>query len=386
MTQVSMGRWPGFRGLASALAARAARAATAAARLSGATAALLAGTTAALLVGTTAALLAGAAAAQGGAPTPLADFAAGPGSGVYSYASTSPRTLVDLIDARRPRPPATAVGRLMLPPGEGKVPAVVLVHGSGGVYPALADFWGRRFNGLGVAAMVIDVFGPRGVDSTADDQGQVPFSADVADAFAALRMLASHPRIDASRVAVMGFSRGGAAAWRTAVNRIAAGSAPAGQRFAAHIAAYSAGCAGQLSVTVGPGVFGPAPLLFIHGDADDYTHASDCQDFARRIAAAGTPAEFVLLPGARHKFDMDAQGRVSLPRVQRTQPGCPVEFDVDALRFRDRRSGAALSTEQAQAINRETCQALGATVEGDRKAREAAAVAVDALLKRVFGL
>lgn len=336
---------------------------------------------AALLLGATAAL------AQAGGATAVTDFSAGPGNGTYSFASSTPRTLADVIDRSRPRPPATAIGQLMLPAGgAGKVPAVLLVHGSGGVYRELADFWGRRLNEQGIAVFIIDIFGARGVSSTADDQSLVPFSADLADEFAALQLLASHPRIDRERIAVMGFSRGGIAAWRAAVNRIAAGLSSDGLRFAAHIPMYSGGCTGITSVTVKPGVFGPAPVLWIHGDEDDYTYASDCQDFAQRIRATGTPTEFILLPGARHKFDLDDGRRHQLPFVQKTRQGCPLEFDVDALTFRDRRSGAAIAAAEVGAFSKANCAATGATVEGDRKAREAAARAVDGFLRQVFKL
>ena len=33
---------------------------------------------------------------------------------------------------------------------------------------------------------------------------------------------------------------------------------------------------------------------------------TDCRSYAQRIGAAATPAEFVVLPGARHKFDLDS--------------------------------------------------------------------------------
>ncbi len=111
------------------------------------------------------------------------------------------------------------VGHLFLPPGNEKVPAVVLVHGSGGIYKALLDYWPQQFNAAGIAVFTLDMFGPRGVQSTAEDQSQVPFAADVADAFAALRVLATHPRIDPRRIAVMGFSRGGIATLRASVER-----------------------------------------------------------------------------------------------------------------------------------------------------------------------
>ena len=43
------------------------------------------------------------------------------------------------------------------------LPAVVLVHGSGGIYPEQISFWARLLNEQGIAAFVIDAFGPRGV-------------------------------------------------------------------------------------------------------------------------------------------------------------------------------------------------------------------------------
>lgn len=317
--------------------------------------------------------------------TPLADFQSAPDNGIYSYASTTPATVADLLQSSRPRPAATAQGELLLPakaPPDAKLPAVVLVHGSGGVYPEEASFWGKRFNEQGIAAFVIDIFGPRGVKSTGEDQSQVPFAADTADAFAALRMLASHPRIDPKRVAVMGFSRGGITAIRSGVQRIAGGSAPPDLRFAAHIAMYSGGCAGNLAVTPKAGAFGPAPMLFVHGDADDYTYMSDCRDYAQRISAAGTPTEFVVLPGARHKFDVDDVRRVSLRNNVKSKEGCPLEFDVVDATMRDRRSGEALSQDKAQALGRELCADKGATVEGNHGARDTAAKAVSEFLSK----
>lgn len=325
--------------------------------------------------------------AQGGAPVAVTDFAAGPGNGAYAFASSTPRTVVDLIDRQRPRPPQQAVGHLLLPadaPADAKLPAVVLVHGSGGVYREQFDFWARRFNQQGWAVFVLDVFGPRGAQATADDQSQVPFGADTADAFAALGLLASHPRLDGRRIAVMGFSRGGIAAWRTAATRLIEGSAPAGLRFAAHVPVYSGGCAGMLAFTVRPGVFGKAPMLWVHGDADDYTPLSACRDYAQRIGDAGTPVTFVTLPGARHKFDLDDVKRVQLRQAQRTREDCPLEFDLTGYVLRDRRSGEALAADKAQALNREACTAVGATVEGDPAARERAAQAVVEFLGAVF--
>lgn len=317
----------------------------------------------------------------------LTDFKSGPGNGLYSYASSTPATVLDLINAHRPRPPATAQGELLLPPNapEGaRLPAVVLVHGSGGVYPELLTYWAKLFNAQGIAVFVIDVFSPRGVKSTGEDQSQVPFAADTADAFAALGMLASHPRIDPQRIAVMGFSRGGITAVRSGAVPIIKGSAPAGLRFAAHVALYSGGCAGELAVAAKPGAFSPEPMLFVHGDKDDYAAMSDCRVYAQRIAAAGTPTEFVVLPGAGHKFDLDSTRRVNLPSNSKTREGCPLEFDLLDFKTRDRRTGEVLSSDKAKDIHRELCADKGASVEGNPQAREAAGKAVVGFLTSVF--
>ena len=319
--------------------------------------------------------------------TPLPDFKSGPGNGLYSYPSSTPATLTDLIRTNGQRPTALAQGELLLPSRaatDAKLPAVVLVHGSGGIYPELFSYWGKLLNEHGMAVLVIDVFGPRGVKSTAKNQRLVPFAADTADAFAALRMLASHPRIDAQRIAVMGFSRGGITAVRSGVLPIIQGSAPAGLRFAAHVALYSGGCAGPLAVAARPGVFSPEPMLFVHGDADDYAAMSDCRLYADRIAAAGTPTEFVVLPGAGHKFDLDSTQRIKLPANSKTKAGCPLAFDVLDLKMRDRRSGAVLSADQVKEIHRDLCADTGASVQGNPQAREVAGQAVIGFLDRVF--
>lgn len=316
----------------------------------------------------------------------VADFTAGQPTGRYSFASWTPKTIVDLLKGNTQNENTTIVGHLFLPPAseKEKVPAIVLMHGSGGIYSAMLEYWPKQFNGAGYAVLAVDSFGPRGVKSTADDQSQVPFAADVADAFAALKLVASHPRIDARRVAIMGFSRGGMTTWRTAVERlIAAQKLPDGLRFAAHVPLYSGGCSGAFRLIVKPGVFSPAPMLWIHGDADDYTPIGPCRDYAERIGKAGTPVEFVVLEGARHKFDQDDSRRIYLRGAQRTLESCAVEIDIDTLAAYDRATGQRL-TGDAYRDALKKCSALGASVEGSRSAREKAAQATLAFFRKVF--
>jgi dienelactone hydrolase len=322
---------------------------------------------------------AGAAKAQ----TAVADFKAGPPNGAYKFASTTPNTLPDLLKgAEAPR--TDIVGHLFLPKGDGKVPAVILMHGSGGIYRAMTDYWPKQFNAAGIAVLSLDTFGPRGVKSTAEDQSQVPFAADIADVFAALNILATHPRIDASRIAIMGFSRGGIAAWRGNVERIiAAQKLAGGLRFAAHIPVYSGGCTGVFRFVTKPGVFGKAPMLWIHGDADDYTPIGPCQEYAANIGKTGTPVEFVVIKGARHKFDADGLKRTQVAGAQTSRPDCPLEIDIDTLAAYDKTNGQRLQGEAYQAILKK-CSGRGASVEGNAAARETAAKAAVGFLQKTF--
>lgn len=332
-------------------------------------------------------LLLACAASWASAQELVADFSAAPPSGVYSFASRSPKSFPELLDPAGPGDKVNIVGHLFLPPGQGeaKRPAVLLMHGSGGIYNAMLDYWPKQFNAAGYAVLAVDSFGPRGVQSTAEDQSQVPFAADVADAFAALRLLASHPRIDAGHIAIMGFSRGGITTWRTAIERvIAAQRLPGGLRFAAHVPVYSGGCVGAFRLAVKPGVFSKAPMLWLHGDADDYALMAPCQDYAERIGQVGTPVQFVVIPGARHKFDSDDLRLHFVRGAQRTLEGCPLELDVETLVTYDRFTGQRLPREAVQVAAKQSCSALGASVEGNRAARDKAAQAVLGFLGQVF--
>jgi hypothetical protein len=57
--------------------------------------------------------------------------------------------------------PVTMAGELKIAQGIGKLPAVVLMHGSGGISPGM-EAWTRHLNSLGISTLVIDGFSGRG--------------------------------------------------------------------------------------------------------------------------------------------------------------------------------------------------------------------------------
>lgn len=317
----------------------------------------------------------------------VADLSAGQPNGTYRFASSTPKTINELMKGGGQSDGTSVIGHLFMPTSaQGqKVPAVVLIHGSGGIYKAMLEFWPQLFNAAGIAVFSVDTFGSRGVQSTTEDQSQVPFGADTADAFAALRLLATHPRIDASRIAVMGFSRGGITAFRSALERVVASQKlPDGLRFAAHVPVYSAGCVGLFRVAVRPGVYGKAPMLWVHGDADDYTSPGACREYSESIGKAGTPVQFVTIAGARHKFDDDNTRRFNVSSAQRTLDTCPFEFDIESGVVNDRFTGQRIPGDQIGAVGKKSCSALGASVEGNAGHRAKAAEAIVGFLKTTF--
>ena len=97
-------------------------------------------------------------------------------------------------------------GELRLPTGPtARVPAVILIHGSGGI-GAGPDMWAHILNQAGIAAFILDSFSGRNIVSTVEDQGQRNSLSMTVDAYRALDVLVAHPRIRPDRIAVWGFS------------------------------------------------------------------------------------------------------------------------------------------------------------------------------------
>ncbi len=194
-------------------------------------------------------------------------------------------------------------GELRLPKGEGeKFPAVILLHGSGGLGSTGSpiDEWSRELNQLGVAAFTVDSFAGRGIISTLMDQTQLGRLNMVADAYRGLEVLAKHPRIDPTRIAVMGFSRGGQSALYSAMTRLYQAKGPSnGLRFAAHIAFYPDCMTVYRNDTDVTG----APIRILHGAADNYDPIAPCRDYVGRLLAAKRDVKLIEFPDAQHVFD-----------------------------------------------------------------------------------
>jgi dienelactone hydrolase len=227
----------------------------------------------------------------------------------------------DLMAGRGAETPIS--GDLRLPPAAaGRVPLMVISHGSGGILAGREDAWAERLRAQGVATFVVDSFGPRGIRSTGDDQSQLSTAASVADAFAALRVAATHPAIDPARIGVMGFSKGGQVALYTLLEPFRRGGGVGDLRFALHVALYaSCSLPYRSERTTG------APVLMLLGGADDYTPADHCVRYADWFRQRGSAVRVEVFPGAHHGFDVPVPVR-TLSRAQ-TARDCGLDIDLE---------------------------------------------------------
>lgn len=200
--------------------------------------------------------------------------------------------------------PASLAGELRLPrAGTERFPVVILLHGSGGISGYVTD-WEQDLLAMGVATFVIDSFSGRGISSVNNDQSQIGRFVQIEDAYRAFELLEKHPRIDPTRIVLMGFSRGGSATLYAALKRFRRDHGPAsGHEFAAYLAFYP-----NCNVTYRDDEDITArPVRIFHGEADDYAPIAPCRAYVERLAAKqGADVRLTGYPDALHVFDWRA--------------------------------------------------------------------------------
>ena len=192
----------------------------------------------------------------------------------------------------------TLAGEFRVAQGAGRLPVVVLVHGSSGI-ASNTEVWARQFNQMGISAFILDSFTGRGLTTVGPDQSQLGRLNLALDAYRALEVLASHPRVDPKRIVLMGFSRGGQATLYASENRFLKAWNRSGLEFAAYLPFYpDCHTTYQNDTDVAN-----RPIRILHGSADDYNPAPPCKAFVERLKIAGHDAELIEYSGAPHSFD-----------------------------------------------------------------------------------
>jgi dienelactone hydrolase len=277
----------------------------------------------------------------------------------------------------------TVTGSLYLPAGiSGRLPAVILKHGSGGlVGPTGTNIrgWAVQIASWGVAALVVDSFGPRKITGTSNSQGVLSPWAEVADSFAALKVLAADARIDRTRIGIMGWSRGGLSAMNTTLEAARkAAAVGADVKFAAHIVFYGSGLTQYRDTATDK-----SPFLFIHGEADNYIPIGPTREYAAWVKTMGNPVTFVSYPGALHNFDIETAVQGFSPAVEVTS--CDFVYNLTDQRIlrMDHKPNPVLKPGDIPAYQK-ACLTHGANIGFDAKARADAIEAVRSFLKQTL--
>ncbi|CAL78357.1 conserved hypothetical protein; putative alpha/beta-Hydrolases superfamily protein [Bradyrhizobium sp. ORS 278] len=271
--------------------------------------------------------------------------------------------------------PVTVVGELRVAQGSGRLPVVVLMHGSGGVGANIAA-WTRTFNAMGISTFVIDGFTGRGITATSTNQAQLGRLNLIMDIYHSLDVLAKHPRVDPERIALMGFSRGGQAALYASLERFHKRWNTSGLQFAAYIPFYP-----DCSTTYrGDTDVAARPIRIFHGGPDDYNPVHTCKAYVERLKAAGRDVELTEYPDSPHGFDIGLLGANMLAIASKAQT-------VRNCRITEGDGGMLMNAETQQPFTyQDACVELDPHVGGNPATAEAARQAVTDFLRALFKL
>jgi dienelactone hydrolase len=211
-------------------------------------------------------------------------------------------------------------GYLFRPKGPGPFPAVVAMHGCGGIFaPRSTKFterhhqWGAHLAKLGYLVLFPDSFNPRGVaDVCKRETDPIRPGADrVRDAYGALAFLQRQSFVRPDAIALMGWSHG-AITTLWASRQSTRARPPAVQTdFAVGIAFYP-GCK-SISETGYRPVF---PVHMFVGELDDWTPAEFCKAFAEKQGL-----KITVYPKAGHGFDAPNQPKLVIRDLHTTASG-----------------------------------------------------------------
>ena len=271
--------------------------------------------------------------------------------------------------------PATIAGELRIPRvGTDRLPAVLIVHGSGGI-GANYERWSAELNGVGIATFIIDGFTGRGIASTVEDQEQLGRLAMIYDVYRALAVLAAHPRIDPGRIAILGGSRGGQIALYAGLKRFQRAYGPPGVEFAAYLVLYAPCNSRYIDDTD----VSDRPIRLFHGDADDYDPLAPCRAYVERLRAAGKDAQLAEYPDTHHLFDN--------PRFSTTPTLWPRAQTTRRCILKEEPMGRIINAETGQLFTyADSCVERGVHIAYNPAAYAAAVRAVKEFLRGTFKL
>jgi len=191
-----------------------------------------------------------------------------------------------------------------------KLPGLVLLHTCGGISEHIR-VWVDAALKMGYVVVPVDTLTARGLRNDCGSPSKVPNGRWIKDALDAVNHLAALPYVNASRISVVGFSKGALAATWLSSPSVAEALGPNTVPVAAVAALYGF-CA------VGPTKGRPQgirivqedasrPTLILLGRKDTELLPDSCLELLPKLKATGAPMEWHLYPEATHAWDKAEQ-------------------------------------------------------------------------------
>jgi dienelactone hydrolase len=269
--------------------------------------------------------------------------------------------------------PVTVAGEFRIAQGSGRLPVVVLMHGSSGV-GATMEAWVHQFNAMGISSFVIDGFSGRGLTAVGPNQALLGRLNLILDIYRSLDILAKHPRVDPDRIVLMGFSRGGQAALYASLDRFNKLWNKSGVQFAGYIPFYPDCSTTYLTDTE----VAARPIRIFHGTPDDYNPVASCKAYVQRLRDAKRDVVLTEYPDSAHGFDAGLLGNnvVAVSANAQTARHCHIK---------EGEGGVLMNADtQAPFGYKDACIELNPHVGGNPATAEEARKAVTDFLQALF--
>ena len=225
-------------------------------------------------------------------------------TGEIFFNSRTPFDFDVLLSNYSDAPEITSTGTLLIPSSAlrtKKIPAVVILPGSGGIKDGREMEYAKLLQDNGYAALVIDYYKSRGLDESIPYPLKIVTVTEfdiVSDAYSALKALAKHPSIDTKRIAVMGFSYGGIATRLAMDKRVHQAIAPSTEPFSAFVDYY-----GPCFQNFGTESTTGGALLTLRGADDSSNDLVACSKREEEIRNSGSTVASIVYPTAGHSWE-----------------------------------------------------------------------------------
>jgi|GEM_PF-445267 len=327
-------------------------------------------------------------------PAPVADLSDGQ-TGVIYFPAKSPYDFTRVLNNYDQSPDTTGKGTLVLPESanpDAPVPAMIIVHGSGGIAEGREFTYAKLFAENGIASFVLDYYEPRGVTEQTPYVMKTMATTEVdimSDIYSALNVLGTHPAIDASRIGVTGYSYGGMGTRYVLDKRLKAIMALDVPPLALHMDIY-----GPCHQNTGSWITTGAPYLAIYGDQDNSVDPSACALVQEKLRAGGSAVKAHVIKGAGHAWEnARPQGEFGGAYIR----GCEFSYDKKTGAFLvDGKAGFTPSPEMNRAQRAAVraglgelaggCVGQGYTVGSNPEADKESKAIQLAFMKKHFGL